>query len=115
MSEIAELDKKLAIRLFDMEKSKLAGLPNIIEKLINQGEVITTVTSSDIFFGGVENFLRTEVYEGGVGVYRITLDTSLYDWVEFKDFKARQKKALQDKIDALHSELDLLKDELEKY
>lgn len=72
-----ETQKNWILNTF-FKNEKFAGWKNIAEKLIDTGSCITTSQATDIWIGGIGNFIKSGTYEEGVGIIELTFDLKTF-------------------------------------
>lgn len=98
--------KEFILKFF--KNDEIPGWRNIATHLIEKGTVLTSCVHTDIWWGGIGNFITSEESDEGVGVWKYTFD--LNDFMYSNMFIEHHQKRLNE----LEKEYIRVKEEYEE-
>jgi len=110
MSLRTELGLEFARKYHEYSFEGYAGLDNILRKLFDKGQVITTIEPSTS--GGVFNFISCSAAKESVGCYFWSFDPQFWEWSEFTSFVKREKEIVSNQIKEKRKEIRELNDKV---
>jgi len=94
--ELTKYQKEFILEFF--KSNKFPGWRNIAEILIKEATVLTTCQHTDIWSGGIGNFISSKESDEGVGVWRYNFNLSEFiSSAMFKEHKEVKEKELKEK------------------
>lgn len=92
---LTEYQKEFILKFFKNER--FARWRNIAESLIEKGTVLTTCNHTDIWWGGIGNFIKSKESSEGVGLWLYEFDLSDFLSSAFlKEYQELLKKELKE-------------------
>ena len=105
-----ELSLEFAREHHERSFEKYPGLSDILRKLFDQGQVITTIEPPR--YGGIFNFISCSAAKDSVGYHLWTFNSEFWEWPEFVLFIEQEDERLHDQIQEKREEIQELKDRI---
>jgi hypothetical protein len=104
-----ETKKKYLLQFIEQYHNDCAGITNIIDKLVEFGEVLTTDTAVNILDGGfLSNFIKCFDYSEGIGIVKWEFNQLFWESNLWREFLRVKMKNLIDERDSIQNEIDEL-------
>lgn len=99
--------KELVLKEMFGKNKEYAGYDNIITRLIETENCITTIYASDKFKGGIWNFVKEKPYSDGIDLIEFTLDKDeVYKSELFKAYKTHMLNDKKEELNELMVEVE---------
>ena len=106
----AELSLEFAKKHHKRSFEEYVGLGDILQKLFDQGQCLTTIEPP--ICGDVFNFVSCSTAKESVGCYLWTFNSEFWEWSEFKSFIKWEKEIISDHIREKREEIQELNDKI---
>ena len=105
-----ELGLEFARKYHEYSFERYAGLDNILRKLFDQGQVLTTIEPSTS--GGIFTFISCSTAKESVGCYFWSFNSEFWKWSEFTSFIELEKEIVSNQIKEKRKEIRELNDRI---
>jgi hypothetical protein len=96
------------------DSDKYPGFFNIVNKLVDTGSCVTTISASDIDFFCMNSFIAQRPYEAGVDLIELSFNRDeVVGGAEFKRRLEYKKKTMASELVELQEKLDIVKSQYE--